>query len=250
MKSGRNFAFVALAMTALPLGAQDSSDPLAAMSAREIGPAGMSGRVADVEVVLSDPNIIARAAYVADEFGVPEVYVRSFPDGEDRVRVSNGGGTEPVWAPDGSAVYYRNGSSVMSASITPGALFSVDAPQEIFEYTVGAQVTSAFDFDRAVRAALRELGADILILLGPGMQLGGAIGQILCLEGFFGVHQKKDFTERQQGEDKVLLSLGLDDQLALARAPRKTPGGQPAPEEHREDRQPTTAQRRRWRQAH
>lgn len=58
MKSGRNFALVALAMTALPLGAQDSFDPFAAMSAREIGPAGMSGRVADVEVVLSDPNII------------------------------------------------------------------------------------------------------------------------------------------------------------------------------------------------
>ena len=58
MKPGRIIAFVTLAMTALPLGAQDSSDPFAAMRAREIGPAGMSGRVADVEVVLSDPNII------------------------------------------------------------------------------------------------------------------------------------------------------------------------------------------------
>ena len=58
MKSGRILAFVALAMTALPLGAQDLSDPFAAIRAREIGPAGMSGRVADVEVVLSDPNII------------------------------------------------------------------------------------------------------------------------------------------------------------------------------------------------
>jgi photosystem II stability/assembly factor-like uncharacterized protein len=58
MKSARILAFVALAMTALPLGAQDSSDSFAAMRAREIGPAGMSGRVADVEVVLSDPNII------------------------------------------------------------------------------------------------------------------------------------------------------------------------------------------------
>ena len=65
MKSGRIVGFAALAVTALPLGAQalpagaqDSSDPFAAMSAREIGPAGMSGRVADVEVVLSDPNII------------------------------------------------------------------------------------------------------------------------------------------------------------------------------------------------
>ena len=58
MKSTRMLAFVALALTALPVGAQDSSDSFTAMRAREIGPAGMSGRVADVEVVLSDPNII------------------------------------------------------------------------------------------------------------------------------------------------------------------------------------------------
>ena len=49
------------------------------------------------------------------------------------MRVSNGGGTEPVWAPDGSAIYYRNGSSVMRASISPGAVFAVDTPEEMFE---------------------------------------------------------------------------------------------------------------------
>ncbi len=75
----------------------------------------------------------ARAAYVSDQSGIPEVYVRSFPDAEDGVQVSEGGGTEPVWAPDGSAIYYRNGSSVMRASITPGAVFAVDTPEEMFE---------------------------------------------------------------------------------------------------------------------
>ena len=58
MKSGHIVALLALAATTHPLSAQDSSDPFAAMRAREIGPAGMSGRVADVEVVLSDPNVI------------------------------------------------------------------------------------------------------------------------------------------------------------------------------------------------
>ena len=58
MKFARILAFLTLAMTAPPLGAQDSPDSFAAMRAREIGPAGMSGRVTDVEVVLSDPNII------------------------------------------------------------------------------------------------------------------------------------------------------------------------------------------------
>jgi photosystem II stability/assembly factor-like uncharacterized protein len=41
-----------------PVHAQEHDDPFAAMRAREIGPAGMSGRVSDVEVVLSDRSVI------------------------------------------------------------------------------------------------------------------------------------------------------------------------------------------------
>lgn len=44
-----------------------------------------------------------RAAYVSNESGVPEVYVRSFPEAAGQLRVSENGGTEPVWDPDGSA---------------------------------------------------------------------------------------------------------------------------------------------------
>ena len=51
-------AAVALATLAIPLDAQDHQDAFAAIRARAIGPAGMSGRVADVEVVLSDRNIV------------------------------------------------------------------------------------------------------------------------------------------------------------------------------------------------
>ena len=75
----------------------------------------------------------ARAAYVSDQSSIPEVYIRSFPDAEDQVRVSVGGGTEPVWARDGSAIYYRNGNRVLRASITPGDVFSVETPQQILE---------------------------------------------------------------------------------------------------------------------
>ncbi len=70
---------------------------------------------------------------MSDESGIFEVYVRSFPAAEDRVRVSDGGGAEPVWAPDGSAIYYRNGSAVMRAFVVPGEEFAVDTPQELFE---------------------------------------------------------------------------------------------------------------------
>lgn len=45
-------------------------------------------------------------AYVTDSSGRNEVWVASFPDGEVRRRVSDGGGTAPNWAPDGRELYY------------------------------------------------------------------------------------------------------------------------------------------------
>ena len=57
MRTGRLLVFFSLVAVAAPLSGQ-STDAFASMQAREIGPAGMSGRVSDVEVVLSDPNIV------------------------------------------------------------------------------------------------------------------------------------------------------------------------------------------------
>lgn len=58
MKSVPFGALVAFWLVGSPMAAQDVAGGFDAMSAREIGPAGMSGRVSDVEVVLSDRNII------------------------------------------------------------------------------------------------------------------------------------------------------------------------------------------------
>jgi serine/threonine-protein kinase len=48
------------------------------------------------------------AAYVSNESGQPEVYVRSFPQGGRPWLVSRGGGTGPVWARSGDALFYRS----------------------------------------------------------------------------------------------------------------------------------------------
>jgi len=72
-------------------------------------------------------------AYMSDESGVPEIYVRSFPQADGRQMVSAGGGTQPVWAPDGSAIYYRNRNTVMRATVTTGGAFSVESPEILFE---------------------------------------------------------------------------------------------------------------------
>jgi Tol biopolymer transport system component len=46
-------------------------------------------------------------AFVSDQSGEQEVFVRSLEQGGEEVQVSQGGGTEPVWSPDGQQLYYR-----------------------------------------------------------------------------------------------------------------------------------------------
>ena len=42
-----------------------------------------------------------------------EIYINRFPEMNNEIRISVGGGEEPKWLPDGSGVYYRNGSQWM-----------------------------------------------------------------------------------------------------------------------------------------
>jgi serine/threonine-protein kinase len=57
------------------------------------------------------------AAYASNESGAFEVYVRSFPTPGARYPVSVGGGGEPVWAPDGSRIYYRQGDALLATRV-------------------------------------------------------------------------------------------------------------------------------------
>ena len=56
-------------------------------------------------------------SYQSDEAGEPDVYLQPYPDLGPIVRVSLGGGTSPVWSPDGSELFYRNGTSVMATTV-------------------------------------------------------------------------------------------------------------------------------------
>ena len=47
-------------------------------------------------------------AYVSDESGKSEVYVRPFPDvDKGKWQVSTSGGDSPLWSPDGRELFYR-----------------------------------------------------------------------------------------------------------------------------------------------
>ena len=73
-------------------------------------------------------------AYVSDESGANEIYVRPFPDvGGARWQVSLNGGTLPVWARSGRELFYLSGRQEMtSLQLKPGPGFAVGEPRPLF----------------------------------------------------------------------------------------------------------------------
>ena len=56
-------------------------------------------------------------AYVSDETGRDEVYVRPFPEGSGRWLISAAGGTEPRWSRNGKELFYRNADTLFAVRI-------------------------------------------------------------------------------------------------------------------------------------
>jgi serine/threonine-protein kinase len=74
-------------------------------------------------------------AYVSDETGRSEVWVRPFPEvTAGRWQVSRAGGIEPVWSPGGSELYFRAPDGrLVSASIVTRPSFSVTDTRALFD---------------------------------------------------------------------------------------------------------------------
>ncbi len=78
---------------------------------------------------------------------------------------------------------------------------------ELREYTLGAQVTTMYDFALSIRVALREYAPDHLVCPGPGNSLGGVCGQVVVAEGWRGVKSKEDFQRVQESDSPILVSM-------------------------------------------
>jgi serine/threonine-protein kinase len=74
-------------------------------------------------------------AYVSDESGRAEVYVRPFPAVHDgKWQVSTTGGSEPVWAHSGRELFYRNGANqLMAAAIASGSRLPIGEQHALFD---------------------------------------------------------------------------------------------------------------------
>jgi Tol biopolymer transport system component len=72
-------------------------------------------------------------AYVSNESGKTEVYVRPFPDvNKGRWQVSTDGGDSPIWSPNGRELFYLNGDAVMAVSVDAERELSLGTPELLF----------------------------------------------------------------------------------------------------------------------
>ena len=72
-------------------------------------------------------------AYVSDEEGGDEIYLRQFPDSGRKWRVSPAGGVAPVWSRDGGELLYRLGDLIYAISIErSGSAPRIGTPSELY----------------------------------------------------------------------------------------------------------------------
>ena len=72
-------------------------------------------------------------AYVSDESGRDEVYVRAFPPADGRWQISTGGGTRPRWRDDGRELLFLSpDSQLMAAGVELSVVPRFGVPQRLF----------------------------------------------------------------------------------------------------------------------
>ncbi|MFT7009838.1 MAG: [acyl-carrier-protein] S-malonyltransferase [Colwellia sp.] len=86
--------------------------------------------------------------------------------------------------------------------------------QALYQYTLGTQVLTPYNFTKAIEVAVKEYAPDKLIILGPGATLGGAVAQSLIKQKWLNLKQKSDFVALQK-QDPFILAMGLDEQRKL-----------------------------------
>jgi len=86
-------------------------------------------------------------AYVSDESGRAEIYVRPFPKLDGKWKISADGAGEPVWSRDGRELFYRSGGKMMAVSVETSSTFAVAVPKMLFEgrYQFSGTGVSAYD---------------------------------------------------------------------------------------------------------
>ena len=108
------------------------------------------------------------AAYSSSESGTFELYVRPFPSGSEKWKITTGGGVLARWRHDGKELFYLSGDAkVMAVTVKSGTgaqpAFETDPPVELFDSHVPPM--TAFNL---FRYAVADNGKRFLMLRGSG----------------------------------------------------------------------------------
>jgi Tol biopolymer transport system component len=84
-------------------------------------------------------------AYVSNESGRTNVYLKPFRGPDQKWTVSSQGGTHPVWSVDGRRIYYRSGDQMIGVDVTTAPDVRLGDPHVLFEkrYSFGQSITLA-----------------------------------------------------------------------------------------------------------
>ena len=86
-------------------------------------------------------------AYQSDESGRYEVYINSFPEPGNRVRISTNGGSYPQWGGRGTELFYLSSDQKLVAVALTLASGSVQAsiPRELFRIASGNESSAPYE---------------------------------------------------------------------------------------------------------
>ena len=82
-------------------------------------------------------------AYASDESGEFQIYVIALAGSGGRHQVSTDGGTDPVWSPDGTRIYYRRGTDRFVAVVAATPDFAVVRRDSLFSGDFGSWIGHA-----------------------------------------------------------------------------------------------------------
>ena len=90
-------------------------------------------------------------AYVSDESGMNEVYVRRFPSADSKTRISVNGGNEPRWDGVGRELFYlASDARLMAVTVNLGSDAQIRSTTALFKTRTGPKRNSGFDVNFTV----------------------------------------------------------------------------------------------------
>ena len=101
-------------------------------------------------------------AYVSNESGQREVYVRSFEGGGQKWQVSSAGGFTPRWRGDGKELYYLGADgNMMAVALKPGAAFAAGTATPLFHVEPARTDYPQYDVTRDGRRFIVNVAGDV-----------------------------------------------------------------------------------------